>query len=132
MTEARDIHGTAMKNGSAALLARVVGNDGQAIARAAIDAVHYSVFLLDDFDPDARSAVAGHDDAALDVEDVVFDTLQNDARWTVDGIGYNFRHALDVREHPALPVAGRRYLVEFRLTPIAGQPILVRFRLNVI
>jgi hypothetical protein len=39
---------------------------------------------------------------------------------------------LDVSEHQAFAVAGRRYLVEHQLTPTDGQQILVRFRLNVI
>jgi hypothetical protein len=132
MTEACDYHGTAMKHGSATLLARIVGHDAEPITRAAVSAAAYSVFLLDDFDPDARTPVAGHDEVELAAADVVFDTLQNDARWTVDALGYNFRHTLDVSQSPAFAVAGRRYLVEYRLTPAVGQVILVRFRINVI
>lgn len=132
MAEASDIHGTALKNGSATLLARIVGADAADIARADIDSIHYSVYLLDEGDADARTAVAGHDDVELAVADVVFDTLQSDAIWTVDASGYNFRHELDVSTDPAFAIAGRRYLVEHRLTPAVGQIILARFRIHVI
>lgn len=132
MAEASDIHGTALKNGSATLLARIVGADAADITRADIDSIRYSVYLLDDGDADARTVVAGHDDVELAVADVVFDTLRIDAIWTVDASGYNFRHELDVSTDPAFAIAGRRYLVEHRLTPAAGQVILARFRIHVI
>jgi len=132
MAEAIDIHGTAFKNGTATLLARVVGADGAPIVSGDLDAIVYSVYRLDDRDPDGRVAVEGHDGVELAVGDVIFDALQTDALWTADAIGYNFRHELDVAAHPAFAQAGRKYLVEYRLTPDEGQVILVRFRINVI
>ena len=132
MADAADIHGTAFKNGSATLLARVVGNDAANIVQADIASARYSVYLLDDQDADSRTAVSGHGDVSLTVADIIFNTLQTDDLWTVDSVGYNFRHVLDVSGNQALAVAGRRYLVEFELTPNSGQVILVRFRVNVI
>lgn len=132
MNEATDHFGTAMKHGTVTLLARVVDNDAQPITQAGVREASYSVFLLDDADPDARQPVAGHNQVALAVADVVFDALQHDALWTRDTVGYNFRHTLDVSAAPAFAVAGRRYLVEYRLDPTDGQPIIIRFRINVI
>ena len=132
MAEAIDIHGTAFKNGAATLLARIVGATGANVVQADINTVNYSVYLLDDQNPDDRTPVAEHTDVSLTVADVIFNTLQTDALWTVDATGYNFRHTLDVSIHPAFAVAGRRYLVEYELTPAVGQIILVRFRINVI
>ena len=132
MATAADTYGTAFKNGSVTLLARVVGKDGADVVQADIASAKYSVYLLDDQDADSRSAITGHSNATLSVADVIFNTLQNDELWTVDETGYNFRHVLDVSEHQAFTVAGRRFLVEFELTPGTGQVILVRFRLNVI
>jgi hypothetical protein len=132
MAEAREIDGSAFKNGSATLMARIVGAAGANIRRSDVAAVRYTVFLLDDQDPDARTAITGHVDAVLAVADVVFDSLQTDPIWTVDAVGYNFRHVLDVSAHQAFAVAGRRYLIEYRLTPTSGQVIVVRFRINVI
>ena len=132
MADAADIHGTAFKNGSATLLARVVGGDGQPIVQADVSSAEYSVYLLDDQDSDARTAITGHAGVALTVANVIFNSLQTDSLWTVDTTGYNFRYVLDVSANPAFAVAGRRYLVEFALTPATGQVILVRFRINVI
>ncbi len=132
MTEAIDIYGTAFKNGSATMMARIVGADGGNITQADIATIHYSIYLLDDQDPDSRTAVTGHSQVTLPVYQVIFNSLQTDATWTVDAIGYNFRHVLDVANHPAFPFAGRRYLIEYVLTPLSGQVILVRYRMNVI
>jgi hypothetical protein len=132
MAEAQDVHGTVFKNGSATFLARVVGADGMLVTRAQISAVTYSVFLLDDQDPDSQAAVTGHGGVELAVEDVLYDTLQHDNLWTKDATGYNFKHVLDVSEHPAFAAAGRSYRVQFALTPTSGQVILVRFRVHAI
>ncbi|MBN2581415.1 MAG: hypothetical protein JXB10_20710 [Pirellulales bacterium] len=132
MAEAQDIFGAAFKNGSATFLARLVGNDGAYLTPAEVAAAEYSAFLLNDRDPDERIAVLGHSAVGLTVGDVLYDTLQTDALWTVDSVGYNFKHALEVAVYPAFAVAGRRYLVEYALTPVSGPVILVRFRVNVI
>ena len=132
MPDATDIYGSAFKNGSATLLARIVGSNGANIVRADIAAAKYTVYLLDDQDANQRTPVAGHTDVALAVANVVFDALQLEVIWNADAIGYNFCHVLDVSVNDALAIAGRRYLVEYRLTPVAGQVIVVRFRINVI
>ncbi len=131
MADAADIHGTAFRNGSATLMARVVGSDAQAIVQADVASAKYSVYLLDDQDPDDRTAVSGHTDVALVVADLIYDSLQTDARWTVDQTGYNLRHELDVSSNDAFAAAGR-YLAEVELTPGVGQVILVRFRIHAI
>jgi len=132
MAEAVDIYGTAFKNGSVTFLARIVGPDGANVLPSDIATVQYTAYLLDEQDADSRTAVAGHGNVSLRVGDVIFATLQTDPLWTVDAIGYNFRHVLDVSAHPAFTIGGRRYLVEYQLTPATGQKILVRFRINVI
>ncbi len=117
MAEASDIHGNALKNGSAPLLARVVGADGLAITQADVASATYSIYLLDDDDADSRTVVAEHSDVSLSVGTTIFNSLQTDDLWTVDDVGYNFRHVLDVSTNQAFTVAGRRYLVEFQLVP---------------
>ncbi|MBN1393740.1 MAG: hypothetical protein JW959_01730 [Pirellulales bacterium] len=131
MAEALDTHGEAFKNGTVTLLARVVGGDADPITIADVDSIEYSIYLLDDQNPDDRTAVDGHADASLTVADVLFNSLQTDSLWTVDATGYNFRHTPEVAAYPAFAVAGRRYLVEYRIAPTLGQVIIVRFRINV-
>jgi hypothetical protein len=132
MAEACDIYGTAFKNGSVTLLARIVGQGGANILPGDIHAIHYTAYLLDGQDADSRTAVTGHANVSLAIADAIFGTLQTDPTWTVDAIGYNFRHVFDVSAHEAFTIAGRLYLIEYQLTPATGQVILVRFRINVI
>ncbi len=127
-----DTYGTVEKGGTVTCLARIVGDAATVISQATISTATYSVFLLDDDDPDSRTVVSGHDGASLTVSAIIFNTLQTDARWTVDSTGYNFRHTIDVSSNNAFAVAGRNYLVEYLLMPASGQVIIVRFRLNCI
>ena len=128
MSHAADIFATVFKNGSATLLARVVGADGSPITQAEIASAQYSVYLLDDNDPDAATVVTGHDGVSIGVSSLIFDTLQTDSLWDVDTTGYNFKHILDVSADEAFTVAGRTYRIVFELTPASGQVIRVRFR----
>ena len=132
MADASDIHGVVFKNGSATLLARVVGADATPVTRADVASAAYTVYLLDENDPDAATAVSGHTNVAVDVASLVYDSLQLDDLWDVDDTGYNFRHLLDVSAQQAFATAGRSYRVVFELVPAAGQVILVRFRVHAI
>ena len=71
MANACDIHGTVFKNGSATLLARVVGANGIPITQADINSATYTVYLLDESDPDAATPISGHTDVALDVASLI-------------------------------------------------------------
>lgn len=132
MPNANDIYGTAFKNGSAVLMARIVDSDGENIEQAGVSAIEYSVYELDPCRPDNLTVVAGHDGVELDVADVVFDTLETGGLWTVDETGYNFRHEIDVTGSEAFPKAGARYQVRYEITPVGGQKTIVRFQLRVI
>jgi hypothetical protein len=132
MASASDIHGVVFKNGSATLLARVVGADGTAVTQSEIASASYTAYLLDQSDPDAATAVVGHTGVAVDVASLIHDSLQKDELWDVDEVGYNFKHVLDVSTYPVFGTAGRAYRVVFELTPVAGQVILVRFRVHAI
>ena len=132
MPNAQDIEGTVFKNGSAILLARVVGADGEAITRNTLAAIRYTVYLLDDHDPDQQTPQDGHVGISLSVAEAVYDLVQTDAVWTRDSIGYNFKHVLDVSAHEAFPMAGRSYRIVYELSPTSGQVILLRFRVHAI
>jgi len=132
MASAAEIHGTVFKNGSATLLARVVGADGSAIQQADLSAAEYTVYLIDPDDPDGDTAVSGHSAVSVAVASLIYDDLQTDDLWDVDDTGYNFKWVLDVSTNQAFATAGRSYRVVFTLTPRGGQEVLVRFRVNCI
>jgi hypothetical protein len=132
MQLAKDILGTVFKNGSAILMARVVDAAGADVQQSGIAAVEYSIYELDSCRPDNFVPVVGHDAVSLDVEDVIFNSLQTGGLWTADEVGYNFRHQIDVTEAEAFAKAGVQYQVRYQLTPTSGQKTIVRFRLRAI
>lgn len=132
MPQANDIHGTVFKNGSAVLMARIVDSVDSNITQAAISSISYSVYEIDPCRPDLLTLVAGHDGVTAAVSSTIFDTLQTDNAWTVDAVGYNFRHELNVSTNDAFPVAGVSYQVRYELTPGSGQKVIVRFQLRAI
>lgn len=131
-TDAADIYCTVHKQATATFLARVLGPSGTPVTRAEVSSIRYSLYLLDDREPDLRTPVAGHTEVTLSADNVLETTLETGAIWTRDAVGYNFRHTLGVSAHPAFAIAGRRYLLEYRLTPASGQPLVARFRIHVI
>lgn len=126
------MHGTTFKNGSAILMARIVDSAGVIMQQADVDAIEYSIFQLDPCRPDHLTMVAGHDAVALDVDGVVFDSLQVGGLWSVDAVGYNFRHEIDVGRDEEFPRAGVHYQVRYELTPTSGQKTIVGFQIRVI
>ncbi len=126
-TSDADIYVTAFKGGTARLCARVY-LDGADIQRADVSSIAYSIYLLDDQDPDSRTAVTGHSAVSLTINDVIFDELQTDAQAS----DYNFRHTPPISTNPAFAIAGRNYLVEYTITPTSGEKVLVRFRVEVL
>jgi hypothetical protein len=132
MPQANDIYGAAFKNGSAVLMARIVDSAGANVQQSGLGAIEYSVFELDPCRPDNLSAVAGHDGLALTVASVIFNALQTGGLWTVDEVGYNFRHEIDVSQDEAFPKAGALYQVRYVLTPASGQKTIVRFQIRAI
>jgi hypothetical protein len=131
MAEAVDTYGVSFRDGTITCMARIVGADAVNLTQSDLSSGTYSVFLLDDQDADSRIATQ-HVDHVVTIASVIFDTLQTDARWTVDDTGYNFRHTIDISSSEAFTIAGRRYLVEYKFTPASGQVIIVRFRPNTI
>lgn len=131
-TDHADVYGTVAKNGTATLLGRVVDSTNTALTQSAISSITYSIYLLDDQNPDTRTAVANHSAVALTVASVIFNTLQTDSVWSKDSTGYNFKHTIPIATYVAFAIAGRNYLVEYTITPVTGQKIILRFRLAAI
>lgn len=131
-TDASDTYASVHKQATATFLARVVDADGAALTPSDLSAVEYSLFLLSPDEPDQRTLVEGHTAVVVPVAETVFAELQTGPVWSRDEVGYNFRHTLDVAARPAFAIAGRHYLVEYRLTPVTGQVVVLRFRVHVI
>ena len=121
--------GIALENGAAVLMARIVDGTGRSIRRADVAAIAYSIYEINDRLPRGR-AVAGHEGVALDVGEVLFDTLLARGLWTLDAIGYNFRHEFDVPHDDILGTAGKRFGVRYQLTSTFGEKMIIRFQLG--
>lgn len=109
--------GDAFEDGGATLMARVTGWNAADIVQSDISSIHYSVY-----DRTAETSVVSA--TALTVSAVVFNTLQTDARWSVDSEGYNFRHTVPAS---ALPNGDRLYRVEYKFTPASGEVFFLAF-----
>lgn len=93
-------------------MARVLGQDGEAVTQASLDSIAMTSMDLDDY-----SSVTT---ATLTISSVIFDTLQTaDPRWTADQRGYNFLYAVPAA---AIPSPGKTYRVGLLFTPSSGQP----------
>ena len=88
----------------------VQGHDGAAITQSDITSIAYSVV-------DIRKPSVTVASGSLDETEVVYDTLQTDARWTKDDTGYNFAWAAPIT---IVPEGGKTYQVEVEFTPASG------------
>src|SRR5262245_5932213 len=79
------------------LLARIEDDRGRPIVRADVAGIYYSIYAVDE-----RSGlrICRLSDVGLPLEmgDVLFDRLVRDWHWTVDEVGYNFRHEVAVHD----------------------------------
>ncbi|TWT46491.1 hypothetical protein [Botrimarina hoheduenensis] len=126
MTGVKEIEGVVFEGASAVLLARVTHTDGSPIVPGEISTVVYTVRERSGCDGQTQG-VTGHMSVSLTPADVLLSTLQTSGEWSVDAIGFNFRHEIDVLTNLAFPVAGRGYEVRYVLTPYVGQPVVMRF-----
>jgi len=100
-------HVTIYEDSGVTLMSRIVGHDAANIAQADVTSATRKVFLNG----------ATNSSTTLTVASVVFDTLQTDARWTVDSTGYNFA---DVVDDDVFTAGDGVYTVEYKITPATG------------
>ena len=132
MADAKDIQGTVFQQATATFMARVEDSVGALLVQAGVSSVRYTISKIIPDEPEQLSTIAGHENVVLDKTVVVYDTLQTDATWTADAVGYNFRHEVDVSQYEAFPQAGDVYQVRYEITPTSGQKIVFRFRVRCI
>lgn len=111
---------TVWEDGGASLMARVVGNDAANITQASISSITCNVY-------DAQELGEPILTPTVVVSTSVFESLQTDARWTVDSTGYNFRHDLPAT---AFPDGGKCYRVVYKFTPVSGEAFYKVFDLH--
>lgn len=105
------------EDAGASLMARVVGTNGSNIVQADISSISCAVFVN-------GTSVAT---PSITVSTVVFNTLQTDARWTLDTTGYNFRHDAAAS---VFSTGATAYRVEYKFTPASGEVFFVVFELT--
>ena len=132
MAGAKDIQGTVFQRAPATFMARVEDSTGALLVQAAVNSVKYTVYKVVPGEPETQSTIMGHENISLDKTVVVYDVLQTDSTWTVDAVGYNFRHEIDVSQYEAFPQAGDVYQVRYEITPVSGQKIVFRFQVRCI
>ena len=113
---------TVWEDGGATCLARVLGNAGTAITQASLTSIGCKVFDLNSTTPETAVSTP-----TVTIASAVFDTLQTDARWTVDSTGYNF---LFVIAASVLTTGDHRYRVEFKFTPASGEVFWLVYELH--
>jgi len=101
------------EDSSLTVMARIQGEDAANITQATIGSIAAKVFDLNDNNAQVGSTIN------LTVSSVVFDTLQTDARWTKDAVGYNFRHTVPASY---FPTGDHVYRVEYKFSPSSGDP----------
>lgn len=96
------------EDSGAFFMADIVGNDAAAITQASITGITCKVF-------DSSGTSAGT--PTIVVANVVFDSYQTDARWTVNTTGYRFGYAM---ADTIFTTGGETYTVEFMFDPASG------------
>lgn len=132
MPTANDTYGTAFQGGAAIFLARLLHADDTLVDAAEIDSISYTIYELDPCRENESTPVTGHQGVPLSAGSVIFESLQTGAPWSVDSIGYNFRHDLSVTSNVAFPNAGRLYQIRYEMHPTVGQVIVFRFQIRAI
>jgi hypothetical protein len=122
--------GKALASGSIVLMARIVDRAGATIRPSDVKAIDYSAYEVDPYWPEQLTAVRGHRAVRLDVGDVLFDSPQVGRSWSVDNVGYNFRHEIRFARGRTLPTNDERYEVVYQLALFNGRRIAVRFKLR--
>jgi hypothetical protein len=128
MLRANGYRDTAVQDGCAILMARIVDRNGMNIQQADVSAIEYWLCDLDPCWPNNLHVVTGHAEVSLDVEDVLFDELQVDDPWTVDAVGYNFRREFGLGNR--FQRTGVAYEVRYQITLVSDEQTVLRFQLR--
>lgn len=110
MPAAAVTQGVIFEDSGCSPMARLKGQSGGNVTQASLSAISYTVI-----DKTTQAVIVAA--TSLTIADVIFDSLQTDARWTKDSTGYNFRHDLAAA---SFPEGNTTYRVEYTFTPVSG------------
>lgn len=121
------MHSIATSNGMAVLMARIVDHAGVGICPEMVHAISYALYELTSEGP---AVVVGHDLVPLDVDDVMFDSLQTGGLWNLDVSGYNFRHEVDFVPAKQNSRSGTHYALVYEFVAMSGEKSIIHFRIR--
>jgi len=79
---------------------------------------------------ETRTAVTGHSNVSIPLNTILDSLVTNDARWTKDSTGYNFRFEPDTTANPIFPESGE-YIIVITITPTSGNPAPICYEITV-
>lgn len=115
MSNAREYHVDGFQLTAGTFLAHVVDNDGADITQAGVSSISCQVYEQDSGDYQTAPTVT--------VNTSISDTMQTDAKWTLDTEGYNFAHQVAGSAFPSAIT----YRVQYILTMVSGEPVVFVF-----
>lgn len=102
--------GKAVQDSGLTLLARILGAAGAPVTQLSLASIAYAV-------QDVTTGVQ-IGTGTLTIGTVIFDTLQTDAVWTKDAVGYNFKATL---ASTLFANGGDTYQIDVKFVPVTGQ-----------
>jgi hypothetical protein len=121
---------TSCDTASAVLMARIVDRTGAEIRPSHVSSIEYSLYEIDPLWPEHLTVVRGHRDVPLCVTEVLSDALQTGSAWSVDDVGYNFRHEIAFVGRAKSHEASMRCELRYEFAMAGGEKTIVRFQLR--
>lgn len=113
--------GTIKQGQPAIFFGRARNLQGNLVTQASLSALKYTIV-------DLVTGLTTVSKASLSIPACIFDTLQIDARWTRDAIGYNALFLLPFSSFPNYASSAQEYLVEFLFYPQDQNNFSAEFR----
>ena len=118
-----------MAGGNAIVLfARLVDEAGRPVRPSDVATIEYSIRQLDAHTRPAADCEESR--IGLEVCDVILPALVIDKLWTLDSVGYNFRHDVVELADFASKEFSRRVEVRYVLVLTNNTPVILRFHLK--
>lgn len=114
--------------GTAVFLARLRNASNEYITQSEISSISYTIFE-DPTNTSLGTPVTGHSSESITISSSVFDTLQTDAVWESDGIGYNFKHTPPTSVNYPFPNRGSEYVLRYIVLPISEEPLVFQYKI---